>query len=92
MMRHGCLSGQLYKRIEGGSSYVNVAVWESAQDIARAGWQPRVPTDHRPATRSHARPRPNLFKKVAVPGVCVACDSASDGQRDISSHEGGTSL
>lgn len=71
MMRHGCLSGQLYKGIEGSSTYVNIAVWESPQDMARAFGDPEF---QRTIARypESCTASPHLFKKVAVPGVCVA--------------------
>lgn len=71
MMAHGCLSAQLYKGIEGSSSYVNVAVWESSQDMARAFGDPefqRTIARYPPGCTAS----PHLFQKVAVPGVCVA--------------------
>ncbi|MDQ6934348.1 MAG: antibiotic biosynthesis monooxygenase [Actinomycetota bacterium] len=71
MMGHGCLSGQLYKGIEGSSSYVNVAVWESPQHMARAFGDPEFQQTIARYPES-CTASPHLFKKVAVPGVCVA--------------------
>ncbi|SFK75811.1 Quinol monooxygenase YgiN [Amycolatopsis sacchari] len=70
MLSHGCLSAQMHKGTEGSTSFVNIALWENAQALARAfaseefqGLLARYPDT---CTIS-----PHLFTRIAVPGVCV---------------------
>ncbi len=67
----GFISTQLHRGIAGSATFVNVAVWESAQALREAFSSP--------AFRAHAArypdstvTKPHLFEKVAVPGICVA--------------------
>lgn len=71
MLAHGCLSGQLHRGTEGSGSYVNVAVWENAQALAGAFSSPEFQEliNRYPDSCTVS---PHVFKKVAVPGVCVA--------------------
>lgn len=71
MLAQGCLSGQLHRGTEGSGSFVTVAVWENAQTLARAFASPEF---QRLMSRypDSCTVSPHVFKKVAVPGVCVA--------------------
>jgi heme-degrading monooxygenase HmoA len=67
----GFISTQLYRGIAGSCVFINCAVWESVADFERAF--------NRPEFQSHLKnyppsvvASPHLFKKVAVPGICVA--------------------
>lgn len=67
----GCISAQLYRGTSGSTTFVNVAVWESARALGRAfgspGFQER--TRRYP---DHGSVAPHVYQKVAVPGVCIA--------------------
>ncbi|MBU3067765.1 antibiotic biosynthesis monooxygenase [Nocardia sp. NEAU-G5] len=71
MMSHGCISAQLHKGIDGSGSYINVAVWESVQNIARAFQTPEFQEMIAKYPES-CTAAPHLYKKIAVPGICVA--------------------
>lgn len=71
MLSNGCLSGQLHKGIEGSSSYINIAVWESAAVFVKAFGNPEFQAVLN-AYPENITVSPHLFEKVAVPGVCVA--------------------
>jgi heme-degrading monooxygenase HmoA len=67
----GFISTQLHRGTAGSTTFVNVAVWESARALGEAFGSPefqeraaRYPED--------AIAAPHVFKKVAVPGICVA--------------------
>jgi quinol monooxygenase YgiN len=67
----GFISTQLHRGIGGSGTFVNYAVWESAALFKKA-----VNTVMNPLERMSAYPAstvasPHLFKKVAVPGICV---------------------
>lgn len=70
MLRSGCLSAQLHKGTEGSGSYINVAVWENVQALARAFQNPEF---QKLASRypESCTASPHVYKKVAVPGVCT---------------------
>jgi heme-degrading monooxygenase HmoA len=67
----GFISTQLHRGIAGSTTFMNVAVWESAralgQAFSRPDFQQRVA--RYPAS---AVAVPHAFEKVAVPGICVA--------------------
>jgi heme-degrading monooxygenase HmoA len=67
----GFISTQLHRGTAGSSTFVNVAVWESARALGEAF---RSPEFQRRAERypENAVAAPHVFKKVAVPGICVA--------------------
>ena len=67
----GFISAQLHRGIAGSCVFVNYAVWESADHFRRASGQPefRANLAHYPASVVAS---PHLFRKVAVPGICVA--------------------
>jgi heme-degrading monooxygenase HmoA len=67
----GFISTQLHRGTAGSTTFVNVAVWESARALGEAFRSPefqaraaRYPDD--------AIAAPHVFTKVAVSGVCVA--------------------
>ena len=66
----GFISTQLHRGIAGSSVLVNYAVWESPDLYKRAfknhQLQPGL-EEYPPSTVAS----PHLFKKVAVPGICV---------------------
>jgi quinol monooxygenase YgiN len=68
--QHGFISTQLHRGIGGSGVFVNYAVWESTARYTKAlsniGVQALV-SDYPP----NAVVSPHLFKKVAVPGICV---------------------
>jgi heme-degrading monooxygenase HmoA len=67
----GFISTQLHRGIGGSCVFLNVAVWESTEHFRRAFANPEF---H--AKLAHYPPgvvgSPHLFRKVAVPGICVA--------------------
>jgi quinol monooxygenase YgiN len=67
----GFISTQLHRGTAGSTTFVNLAVWESAQALGKAFGSPefqeraaRYPAD--------AVAAPHVFEKVAVPGICVS--------------------
>jgi len=67
----GFISTQLHRGIAGSTTFVNVAVWESASALGRAFRSPefQARVAHYPDS---AVATPHLFEKVAVPGICVS--------------------
>jgi heme-degrading monooxygenase HmoA len=66
----GFISAQLHRGIAGSTTFVNYVVWESTAHFKHAF--------HRPEFRSNMANvlpntvmSPHLFKKVAIPGICV---------------------
>lgn len=68
--RPGYISTQLHRGIAGSTTFINVAVWESAQALARAFGSPefQARTARYPDSAVAA---PHVFEKVAVAGICV---------------------
>ena len=66
----GFISTQLHRGTAGSTTYVNVAVWESAQSLGRAFSSPEFQAllARYPDTSTAA---PHLFTKVPVPGICL---------------------
>jgi heme-degrading monooxygenase HmoA len=66
----GYISTQLHRGIAGSCVFVNIAVWESTEHFNRAFGNPDFQNQlaHYP---SSAVASPHLFRKVAVPGICV---------------------
>ena len=66
----GFISAQLHRGITGSGTFVNYAVWESAAHLRNAvknvDVQARI--SEYPANVVIS---PHIFKKVAVPGICV---------------------
>jgi heme-degrading monooxygenase HmoA len=70
--RPGFIAAQLHRGIAGSGAFINYAVWESVAHFRDAFNQPEF------RSRLAAYPEstvasPHLFKKVAVPGICVSC-------------------
>ncbi len=67
----GFISTQLHHGTAGSTTFVNVAVWESARGLGRAFGSPefQARAARYPDSTTAA---PHVFKKVAVPGICVA--------------------
>lgn len=68
--QHGFISAQLHRGIGGSSTFFNYVVWESAEHFKRAFNRPEFRSsmaDLLPNTVMS----PHLFKKVAIPGICV---------------------
>jgi heme-degrading monooxygenase HmoA len=67
----GFISTQLHQGTAGSTTFINVAVWQSARALGRAfsspEFQARV-TRYPDSTVA----APHVFKKVAVPGICDA--------------------
>jgi len=66
----GFISAQLHRGIGGSGTFFNYVVWESAEHFKQAFNKPQFRssmTDLLP----NAIMSPHLFKKVAVPGICV---------------------
>ncbi len=67
----GYISTQLHKGIAGSGTFLNYAVWESVEAFRNAFTQPEFQNRIRSYPES-AVASPHLFKKLAVPGHCVA--------------------
>ena len=66
----GFISTQLHRGIAGSTVFINYAVWESVEHFRRAFNNPEFQSklkDYPPS----ALGSPHLFRKVAVPGICV---------------------
>ena len=66
----GYISTQLHRGIAGSTTFVNIAVWESANALGQAFRSPEFQSRiaHYPDSVVTA---PHVFVKVAVPGICV---------------------
>ena len=67
----GFISTQLHRGTAGSTTFINVAVWESARALGRAFRSPEF------QARAARYPditiaAPHVFTKVAVPGICAA--------------------
>ena len=67
----GFISTQLHKGIGESGTFVNYAVWESAEYFKRAVNKVMDPHDRMSAYPPSTVASPHLFKKVAIPGICV---------------------
>ena len=67
----GYISTQLHKGIAGSSTYINYAVWESVEAFRNAFMNPEFQSSLVNYPESTVA-SPHLFKKIAVPGHCVA--------------------
>ena len=67
----GFISTQLHRGTAGSTTFVNVAVWESAAALRTAFVSPEFQS-HVGRYPESATTSPHLFEKVAVPGICVA--------------------
>jgi heme-degrading monooxygenase HmoA len=66
----GLISAQLHKGIGGSGTFINYAVWESTAQLKNAVNNTDLHTrlSKYPASTTIS---PHIFKKVAVPGICV---------------------
>jgi quinol monooxygenase YgiN len=67
----GFISTQLHKGIGGSGTFVNYAVWETATHFKNAVNKVMDPNNRMSAYPPSTVASPHLFKKVAVPGICV---------------------
>ena len=67
----GFISTQLHRGIGGSTTFVNVAVWESARALGQAFGSPEF-RERAARYPESTVARPHVFEKVAVPGICVA--------------------
>jgi len=67
----GFISTQLHQGTAGSTTFINVAVWESARALGRAFSSPefQARTARYPGSTVAT---PHVFKKAAVTGICVA--------------------
>ena len=66
----GFISTQLHRGIAGSSTFINVAVWESAQALAKAFGSPEFQA-HMGRYPDGTVAAPHHFEKIAVAGICV---------------------
>lgn len=66
----GFISAQLYRGIAGSTTFQNIATWESVGHF-RAAFTNPVFREKLARYPGSATISPHLFRKVAVPGVCV---------------------
>jgi heme-degrading monooxygenase HmoA len=66
----GFISAQLHRGIGGSGTYFNYVVWESAEHFKRAFNRPGFKSNMADVLPNVVM-SPHLFKKVAVPGICV---------------------
>lgn len=66
----GFISAQLHRGIAGSSTFVNYVVWESAAHFRQAFNRPEIQSNMA-SVMPNTVISPHLFKKVAVPGICV---------------------
>jgi heme-degrading monooxygenase HmoA len=66
----GYISSQLHRGIGGSSVFLNYAVWESTEHFKKASNNPEFQSSLEKLPASVVA-SPHLFKKVAVPGICV---------------------
>jgi heme-degrading monooxygenase HmoA len=67
----GFISTQLHQGTAGSTTFINVAIWESARALGRAFSSPEF------QARAAGYPdstiaAPHVFTKLAVPGICIA--------------------
>jgi heme-degrading monooxygenase HmoA len=67
----GFISTQLHRGTAGSTTFVNVAVWESAIALGEAFGSPEF-QGHVERYPDSAVAAPHVFERVAVPGICVA--------------------
>jgi heme-degrading monooxygenase HmoA len=67
----GFISTQMHRGTAGSSTFLNIAVWESAAALARAFGSPEFQVRIREYPDS-AVAAPHLYERLAVPGICVA--------------------
>jgi len=67
----GFIATQLHRGTAGSTTFINVAVWESARALGRAFGSPEFQARAARYPDSTV-PAPHVFTKVAVPGICGA--------------------
>lgn len=67
----GFISAQLHRGVAGSSTFINYAVWESASQFKQALSNPQFQAKMSDYPAS-VMASPHLFKKIAVPGICVS--------------------
>ena len=67
----GYISAQLHRGIAGSCTFINIEVWESADHFKRTVTSPGFQSSI-VSLPSNTIMSPHLFKKVAVPGICVS--------------------
>lgn len=67
----GLISTQLHRGIAGSSTFLNYAVWQSAAHFRAAFGNPEFKAQLG-AYPNGTTISPHLFRKVEVPGICVA--------------------
>jgi heme-degrading monooxygenase HmoA len=67
----GFICAQLHRGTAGSTTFINVAVWESARALGQAFSSPEFQSRIARYPDS-AVAAPHVFTKVAVPGICVA--------------------
>ncbi len=67
----GFISTQLHRGIAGSTTFVNTAVWETAEALGAAFFSPEFQA-HVAQYPDSTISKPHVFEKVAVPGICVA--------------------
>jgi len=67
----GFISTQLHKGIGRSCTFVNYAVWETVAHFKNAVNKVMDPNNRMSAYPPSTVASPHLFKKVAVPGICV---------------------
>ena len=67
----GFISTQLHRGTAGSTTFVNVAVWESAAALGEAFRSPEFQARIASYPESTVA-APHVFQRVAVPGVCAA--------------------
>jgi heme-degrading monooxygenase HmoA len=67
----GFIATQLHRGTTGSTTFINVAVWESARALGRAFGSPefQARAARYPNSTTAA---PHVFTKIAVPGICLA--------------------
>ena len=65
----GFVSTQLHRGTTGSTTFVNVAVWESARALGRAFSSPEFQARSARYPES-AVAAPHVFTRVAIPGIC----------------------
>jgi heme-degrading monooxygenase HmoA len=67
----GFISTQLHRGVAGSTTFVNVAIWESARALGAALASPefQAQTARYP---EGTRAAPHVFERLAVPGICTA--------------------
>jgi heme-degrading monooxygenase HmoA len=66
----GFITTQLHRGIEGSSTFINYAVWESVAAFRQAFQQPEFQAGLAQYPGSVVA-EPHLFQRVAVPGICL---------------------